>query len=217
MPRTELMDYLEERERRYEAIFDRIDMRLGGIEDRLLANPPLPGSQRGLDMDLEVERPPKKARRKTDTLLKVGASYTKPITQPHSTATKQFVRKHTCVMLGIKSLKHDLVPDPPPEDELVAYNEAKFGGPSKKRGEWRLDLIGPKKSPWNQRAARLFRRTFTKCALYGKWPEEDVEKALFVHMETLRARYRQQNGERSLDDHRLQKVKAARKSRLQTV
>ena len=120
-------------------------------------------------------------------------------------------------MLGIKSLKQEHVPEPPSEDELASYNESKRRGPSKQPGRWRLDLTGPKRSPWNLRAVRIFRRNFLKSKLYGDWPPEDVERALFVHMETLRSRYRQQKGERSLDEYRLQKIKAARRSRLQTV
>lgn len=120
-------------------------------------------------------------------------------------------------MLGIKSLKLEPVPDPPAEEKLAAYNKSKRGGPRKQPGRWRLDLAGPKRSPWNQRAVRIFRRNFLKSKLYGEWPTEDIEKALFVHMETLRARYRHQSGERSLDEYRQQKIKAARRSRLQTV
>ena len=69
MPRAELIDYLEEHERRNEALFDRIDRRLGAIEDRILANPPPPNARE--DEEIEVEPPPRKAGRKTDGVLKV--------------------------------------------------------------------------------------------------------------------------------------------------
>lgn len=120
-------------------------------------------------------------------------------------------------MLGIESLKRQSVPNPPTEDKLAAYNESRRGGPSKQPGRWSLDLVGPKGSPWNQRAVQIFRRNFLKSGLYGEWPAEDVERALLVHMDTLRSRYRHQNGERPLDEYRQQKIKAARRSRLQTV
>lgn len=71
MPRAELIDYLEERERRTEALYDRIDRRLGAIEDRLLTDPPLPCHVREGD-GIEAGRPSKKAGRKTDGVLKVG-------------------------------------------------------------------------------------------------------------------------------------------------
>ena len=123
-------------------------------------------------------------------------------------------------MLGVKpheKKSEKIVPDPPEEDELTAYNESKRGGPCRKPGQWRLDLLGPKKSPWNLRAVRIFRRNFLKSKLYGEWPKEDIERALFVHMDTLRARYGRQKGEISFDEYNQQKIKAARKSRLQTV
>lgn len=102
-------------------------------------------------------------------------------------------------------------------DEITNFNETGKHGPSKTPGRWRPDLMGPKKSPWNKAAARRFRRHFLKCAQYGDWPTEQVEKALFVHMDTLRARYKTQTGQRSLDEQLQATIKAARISRLKTV
>ena len=63
------MDYLEEHERRNEVLFDRIDRRLGAIEDRLLATPPQESRERP---GVEVVQHPRKAGRKTDGVLRVG-------------------------------------------------------------------------------------------------------------------------------------------------
>ena len=120
-------------------------------------------------------------------------------------------------MLGIRSLRHDPIPDPPSVGEVERFNETGKHGPSKQPGAWRLDLVGPKKSPWNKAAARRFRRNFHKSQEYGDWPAEQVEKALFVHMDTLRTRYRDKVGQRSLDERLQANIKAARSSRLKTV
>lgn len=120
-------------------------------------------------------------------------------------------------MLGIRSLKIDNIPESPDEERVAAFNGTGKGGPSKVPGKWRPDLIGPKKSPWNKAATRRFRRHFLKCAQYGDWPAEQVEKALFVHMDTLRSRYRLQNGRGDLDEQLQIAVKASRTSRLKTV
>lgn len=118
-------------------------------------------------------------------------------------------------MLGIN--KTEPIPEHPSADEITNFNETGKHGPSKALGRWRPDLIGPKKSPWNKAAARKFRRHFLKCAQYGDWPAEQVEKALFVHMDTLRARYKVQTGQRSLDEQLQMTIKASRTSRLKTV
>ena len=120
-------------------------------------------------------------------------------------------------MLGIKNLRDDDIPENPDEDEIANFNETGKHGPSKEPKKWRPDLLGPKQSPWNKAAARRFRRHFLKCAEYGDWPAEQVEKALFVHMDTLRARYKTQNGQRSLDERLQMAIKASRASRLKTV
>ena len=120
-------------------------------------------------------------------------------------------------MLGIKSLRHEPVPDPPSVEEVERFNETGKHGPSKLPGAWRLDLVGPKKSRWNKAAAKKFRRSFLKSQEYGDWPAEQVESALFVHMDTLRTRYRDKTGQRSLDERMQGKIKAARLSRLKTV
>ena len=120
-------------------------------------------------------------------------------------------------MLGIKNLRDDDIPENPGDDEIENFNKTGKHGPSKEPGKWRPDLLGPKKSPWNKAAARRFRRHFIKCAEYGDWPAEQIEKALFVHMDTLRARYKTQRGQRSLDERLQMAIKAARASRLKTV
>lgn len=77
------MDYLEEHERRNEALFDRIDRRLGAIEDRLLATPPPQDSRQ--DPGVEVAQRPRRAGRKTDGILRVGlVTYHVPLQWPHS-------------------------------------------------------------------------------------------------------------------------------------
>lgn len=120
-------------------------------------------------------------------------------------------------MLGIRSLRTEDIPEHPSADEIANFNETGRHGPSKAPGRWRPDLIGPKKSLWNKAAARRFRRHFLKCAQYGDWPSEQVKKALFVHMDTLRARYKTQTGQRNLDEQLQMTIKAARISRLKTV
>lgn len=120
-------------------------------------------------------------------------------------------------MLGIQSLRAEPIPEHPGVDEITNFNETGNHGPSKTPGMWRPDLIGPKKSPWNKAAARRFRRHFLKCAQYGDWPAEHVERALFVHMDTLRSRYKTQTGQRTLDEQLQTTIKAARISRLKTV
>lgn len=70
IPRAELINYLEEHEQRNEALFDRIDRRLGAIEDHLLATPP-PQDPRE-DPCVEAVQRPRRAGRKTDGILRVG-------------------------------------------------------------------------------------------------------------------------------------------------
>lgn len=118
-------------------------------------------------------------------------------------------------MLGIA--KSDDLPENPDAEEVEEYDETGENGPSSDPGLWRLDLVGPKKSRWNKAAARRFRRHFLECEQYGRWPAEQVEKALFVHMDTLRVRYMTQTGQRSLDERLQAAIKAARVSRLKTV
>ena len=130
---------------------------------------------------------------------------------------QRYVRIHTAIMLGIRNLRDDDIPENPSADEITNFNETGKHGPSKTPGRWRPDLTGPKKSPWNKAAARRFRRHFLKCAEYGDWPVEQVEKALFVHMDTLRARYKTQTGQRGLHERLQVAIKAARVSRLKTV
>ena len=120
-------------------------------------------------------------------------------------------------MLGIKNLRDELIPDPPSTEDVNRYNDTGRNGPSRLPGEWRPDLVGRKKSPWNKAAVRRFRSHFNKCQQYGEWPAEEVERALFVHMDTLRARYKDKIGQRSLDERLQVKKKAARLSRLKTV
>lgn len=120
-------------------------------------------------------------------------------------------------MLGIGDSKHEEIPEQPSMDEIANFNETGKHGPSKEPGRWRPDLTGPMKSPWNKSAARRFRRHFLKCQQYGDWPAEQVERAFFVHMNTLRARYRTQTGQGDLDEKLQMAIRAARISRLKTV
>lgn len=120
-------------------------------------------------------------------------------------------------MLGVRNSKHDGVPEPPSIAEIDRFSETGKHGPSNLSGEWRPDLNGPRKSSWNKAAARRFRRNFLKSRQYGDWTEEQVEKAIFVHMDTLRARYKDQMGQRSKDEHLRVNIKAARSSRLKSV
>lgn len=120
-------------------------------------------------------------------------------------------------MLGIESLRRNPVPEPPGVEEVEIFNETGTRGPSRRPGAWRPDLNGPKKSPWNKAAARRFRRSFLKSGQYGNWTAEQVEKALFVHMDTLRARYKCQIGQISPDERVQVNIRAARSSRLKTV
>ena len=79
MHRAELIDYLEERERRNEALFDRIDRRLGTIEDCLLMDPhPAPDVRD--DEGTEVRPPSRRAGQKTDGVLRVGQVMSRPVT-----------------------------------------------------------------------------------------------------------------------------------------
>lgn len=119
-------------------------------------------------------------------------------------------------MLGV-SRARDPVPEPPSAVEVERFNETGKRGPSKLPGKWRPDFTGPRKSAWNKAAARRFRRSFLKSCQYGDWTAEQVEKAIFVHMESLRTRYKDQTGERSRDERLLVNIKAARSSRLKTV
>lgn len=120
-------------------------------------------------------------------------------------------------MLGIRSIKKDGIPENPSAEEITNFNETGRRGPSSVPGMWRLDLIGPKKSLWNKSAVRRFRRHFLKCEQYGDWPAEQIERALFVHMDTLRSRYHAQTGQKNLDERLQMAIKAARISRLKTV
>jgi hypothetical protein len=120
-------------------------------------------------------------------------------------------------MLGIENLRRDQVPEPPSAEEIKHFNETGKHGPSKKPGAWRPDLNGPQKSPWNKAAVRRFCRNFVKSGQYGEWTPEQVEKAAFVHMGTLRSRYKEQSGQRRADERLQVNIKAARASRLKTV
>jgi len=120
-------------------------------------------------------------------------------------------------MLGISNLREEPIPEQPSLDEITNFNETGRHGPSKTPGRWRPDLLGPKKSPWNKAAARRFCRHFLKCKQYGDWPAEQVERALFVHMNTLRARYKTQTDRGNLDEKLQMSIRAARISRLKTV
>lgn len=135
----------------------------------------------------------------------------------HTNPLQQFVRIHTAIMLGIKNLKRDPVPDPPSTEDIELFIETGRRGPSKLPGKWRPDLNGPRKSAWNKAAVRRFRRSFLKSGQYGDWTAEQVEKGIWVHMETLRARYRDQTGQRSKDERLLDNIRAARSSRVKSV
>jgi len=109
------------------------------------------------------------------------------------------------------------IPDPPEPHIIEGYNVNKTDGPNSHRGQLRLDLIGPVRSPWNVRAAVCFRRNFNKSGLYHPWPSDLVEEAFLRHIETIRANYYQQIGRVSPDATSERRIRSARRSRVKTV
>lgn len=63
----------------------------------------------------------------------------------------------------------------------------------------------------------VFRQNFNKSQQYGNRPAGEVERALSVHMDTLRTQRRSRISGRGLDGHVQVKKKAVRLSRLKSV
>ena len=209
---------MDHRDRISGTVLERIERRLELIERQLTAVPNcghIPPQNQGTP---EPERSRRKGKStKSDPMLRVGLQPPIQCDSVKADLSQQFVRTHTALLLGIKNLRSDPVPDPPGTEETEHFDQTKRGGPSNKPGTWRPDLSGPRKSTWNKAAVRRFCRSFLKADQYGKWTPQEVEKAVFVHMDTLRARYKDQTGQRSKDEYLKFKIKAARASRLRTV
>lgn len=129
---------------------------------------------------------------------------------------KADVRQHAILMLG-RVDNSSPIPDPPEPHIVEEYNVNKTGGPSRRRGQLKLDLNGPVRSPWNARAAVCFRKDFNKSGLYRSWPNDLVEEAFLRHIETIRANYHRQIGRVPASAVSERQIRSARRSRVKTV
>ncbi|TDL19987.1 hypothetical protein BD410DRAFT_791361 [Rickenella mellea] len=92
------------------------------------------------------------------------------------------------------------IPEPVSEQIIKAYGKKPVGEPTVEN--FGLDLLGSVVSPWNQKAARVFRKDF--IATYGSVKgvaNSQLEKMFMTHLRTIKAKYvKQQNPERSPED-----------------
>lgn len=132
------------------------------------------------------------------------------------TITQRGVRTHSLILLGRERNKSP-VPPPPDPVTIQRFNETGKGGPKGKPGELRLDLEGPVRSLWNQRAARCFRKHFQRSGLYPEWPKSDIEGAFLRHTETIRSHYQKDKGTITPFDLAERSDRAAKRNRLNTV
>ena len=161
---------------------------------------------------------PRERRRRTaiDPGLRVGLPPLAFYEHLTNNTTKAQVRQHALLMLG-RINTSSLVPAPPDPQLIEEFDANESGGPNEGPGQFRLDLEGSVRSPWNMRAAQCFRESFNKSELYRKWPDDIIEEAFLRHIETIRTHYRQQTGRISTEETMDRRIRSARRSRAKTV
>ena len=161
---------------------------------------------------------PRERRRRTaiDPGLRVGLPPLAFYEHLTNNTMKAQVRQHALLMLG-RINTSSLVPAPPDPQLIEEFDANESGGPNEGSGQFRLDLEGSVRSPWNMKAAQCFRESFNKSELYRKWPDDIIEEAFLRHIETIRTHYRQQTGRISTEETMDRRIRSARRSRAKTV
>lgn len=121
-------------------------------------------------------------------------------------------------MLG-RETKNDPLPPPPDPSEIAEFVIAKRGGPT--ADNFRLEFAKTHLTPWNQKAAKVFARSFVESGEYTSCDKDIIEASFRVHLKTLCSHYREQVRSAHSLPHPQQTVDnrqaAARRARRKTV
>ncbi|KIK31780.1 hypothetical protein CY34DRAFT_102778 [Suillus luteus UH-Slu-Lm8-n1] len=121
-------------------------------------------------------------------------------------------------MLG-RETKNDPLPPPPDPSEIAEFVIAKRGGPT--ADNFRLEFAKTHLTPWNQKAAKVFARSFVESGEYTSCDKHIIEASFRVHLKTLCSHYREQVRSANSLPHPQQTIDnrqgAARRARRKTV
>ena len=101
---------------------------------------------------------------------------------------QQNIRELALELLGRENNKVPF-PPPPTKNELRAFQEDSSCGPTK--AKFRLDLRGPKCSPWNIALSKVFANAYLNCQRYPAAEKGAISEAFITHIRVLQTQYDQ--------------------------